>query len=133
LQEEEQRRLAYLQAGAQGTSFYAQVHKLETGASAIDPAPVRADIAFMDSRKDTADFRAARLTRLLNLHAGHPALAALTPEIEAGLLRFRWALEEPGTDEMVFWGSTCRRPSSPAAGSPANSSWRASGPRSCAG
>ena len=67
------RRAAYLSYSALGSSEYSQLAKLELGLP-VDPAVLTAQLDFVDSRKDTADFHVATLLRILYRHGQSPAL-----------------------------------------------------------
>lgn len=68
----------------------------------VEAADLAAALAFVDQRNDCADFRLATLLRLLLAHD-----AAMTPDARAALMRtlrgFRYWMDQPGQDGMVFW------------------------------
>lgn len=100
----EGRKQVYLQLSGAGSGYYAQLARLELGSAPFERAPVDDLLDFMDARKDTADFKATALLRLLFLHGANPALPPdLVARAKRTLLGFRYRLEDPGQDEMVFW------------------------------
>ena len=101
---EQARRADYLAFAAQGGGYYAQIARLSHGAGPVDRSPLDAAMDFMDARKDTADFKANALVRLLALHGSHPGLPSdVRDRIERTLLGFKYWVDEPGRDEMIFW------------------------------
>lgn len=104
------RRDAYLRAAAQGLiggageNVYTEIARLETGILPVAPGAIDDAAAMMDRREDTADFGANALLRLLHLHGSNPALpAAAKSRAEAALIAFKYWIDEPGRDEMVYW------------------------------
>jgi hypothetical protein len=93
--------------GAPGrNSLDAQVCRVAAGApgTELDEAVIDAACAFVDDRRDTADFRAATLVRLLYLDDANPVLAAETrARVEDTLRRFKYWLDQPGQDRMCYW------------------------------
>src|SRR5438132_2982530 len=58
----------------------------------------------MDQRQDTADFGANTLLRILYLHGANPMIPApQRARADAVLQGFKYWVDEPGQDEMVFW------------------------------
>lgn len=99
----EARKRDYLRFSATGGSEYAQLARLETGAP-IDRAPLDALLDFVEARRDTADFKVTALLRILHLHGQNPALPDdWKRRAKAVLLAWRWWIDEPGRDGMVFW------------------------------
>ncbi len=68
----------------------------------IEVSDVATAIAFVEARNDCADFRVTTLLRLLLAHEG-----ALSPEARDGIVTalrgFRYWMDQPGADSMVFW------------------------------
>lgn len=97
------RRRDYLQFSAAGDGYYAQLARLELGRP-VDRAPLDAMLDFVDSRRDTADFKVTALLRLLHLHGASPALPQdWRDRARSTLLGWRYWIDEPGRDGMVFW------------------------------
>jgi len=98
------RRDAYLQYSALGSGRYSQLAKLETGGS-VDRQAITDLLDFVDSRRDTADFRVSALLRILYRHPQNPGLPAdLRRRARTSLLGFRYWIDEPwASDDMVFW------------------------------
>lgn len=105
----DQRKRLYLEAVASGSvpggeGYYNQLAKLGTGIGTVDMAPLNRAVDFINGRPDTADFKASFLLRLLYLHGNHPALpGAFLQRAERALLDFKYWIDEPGTDGMIFW------------------------------
>ncbi|MBX3469322.1 MAG: hypothetical protein KF878_20810 [Planctomycetes bacterium] len=99
----EARRAAYLAHSATGGGHYAQLARLELGLP-IDRRSLDELVDFIASRRDTADFGATALVRLLYLHGANPALPQdWRDRAERTLLGWRYWLDQPGRDGMVFW------------------------------
>lgn len=99
----EARRAAYLAHSATGGSSYSQLARLELGQPFVR-AEVDRLCDFMDARKDTADFKATALLRLVYLHGTNPAIPQdLRDRARRTLLGFRYWIDEPNPDEQVFW------------------------------
>ncbi|MCO5165532.1 MAG: hypothetical protein M9894_04070 [Planctomycetes bacterium] len=99
----EARRRDYLARSATGGGHHAQLARLELGLP-IDRRPLDDMLDFIDSRRDTADFRATALLRLLLLHGANPALPQdWLDRARRTLLGWRYWLDQPGRDGMVFW------------------------------
>jgi len=89
-----------------GGNLDAQVCRVAAGdaATPLDEAVIDVACAFVDERHDTADFRVAKLVRLLYLDDANPVLSAETrAQIEDTLRRFKYWLDEPGQDPMCYW------------------------------
>jgi hypothetical protein len=99
----EARKRDYLQFAAGGDGYYAQLARLETGAP-IDRTSLDAMLDFVDARRDTADFKVTALLRLVHLHGSSAALPQdLRDRARRTLLAWRYWIDEPGRDGMVFW------------------------------
>ena len=99
----EARKQAYLLHAAQGGGRYAQIARLTVGAP-FQRGPIDDLCDFMDSRQDTADFRLTTLLRLVYLHGQDPAIPSdLRDRIDTTLKTFRYWIDEPNPDDMVFW------------------------------
>ncbi len=105
----EARRQAYLSGSVSGAipgteGYYTQIARLDLNTGPLDVTPLEHMMDFMDLRKDTSDFKATALLRLMLKHAQHPLLPAATRDrARDSLLEFKWWIDEPGTDEMVYW------------------------------
>lgn len=103
------RQSAYLQtcanqAGPGGGGLYAQLCLLAKGVGPLNEAKIRDDLAFINSREDTADFRLTAVVRILALYGNSPLLSpALKSEMEQTVLNFKYWLDEPGTDNLCWW------------------------------
>ena len=87
-----------------GEGLWTQLARLELGVGPIDESIVRDALDFVAGRNDTADFRVAALLRILYQYAADPLLdPLLRDEIEETLLGFKYWIDEPGTDSMVYW------------------------------
>ncbi len=99
----QQRRAAYLGHAAGGGGYYAQLCRLELG-QPIDRASLDDMLDFVEARRDTADFKTTALLRILYLRGGSPALPSdWQDRAKQVLLGFRYWIDEPGQDDMVFW------------------------------
>ena len=110
IEDDYDRRVAeYLQIAAHGDSLggagtWAQIARLELEDGSFEPGPVEDDIEFIGQRFDTSDFRAAALVRILVGYGDSPDLPAdLRTELERALLDFKYWVDEPGEDSMVYW------------------------------
>jgi len=83
------------------TKCFAGIQDLARGVP-IDEAPILALCAFVDARHDCADFR---LICLLKTYIDYRSLLseATMHRLEATILAFKYAMDEPGTDGMCFW------------------------------
>jgi len=105
----EARRQAYLQAcvagfGGQGENDLVQLARLELGVGPISRRAIEDSLDFLDRRPDTADFRATTLIRLAYLHGTDPLLPVdLQQRLERSLVGFKYWLDEPGQDDLVYW------------------------------
>lgn len=105
----ETRRQQYLQGAVSGSisgseGYYTQIARLDLNTGPVDVAPLDDLMDFMDLRKDTADFKATALLRLMLKHGQHALLPVATRDrARTTLLNFKWWIDEPGTDEMVYW------------------------------
>jgi hypothetical protein len=106
------RRAAYLQAAAAGTGSlagqgegsYTQVARLATGIGPLSRPVLEHMMDRMDARVDTADFDAAALLRIVWGYGTSPLLPTdLRQRADRTLLGFKWWVDEPGTDAMVYW------------------------------
>ncbi len=97
------RRRDYLAHSATGGSYYSQLARLELG-QPIDRAPLDDMLDFIDSRRDTADFKATALLRIVHLHGSSPALPQdWRDRARRVLLGWKYWIDEPGRDTGVYW------------------------------
>ena len=91
-----------LAQGAGGLS--AHLVRFERDAGPLDPETFRSTFEKIRERSDTADFPVSILVRMLYQYGDHPLMTAeLKAEIEEVLLGFKYWMDEPGTDPMVYW------------------------------
>jgi hypothetical protein len=99
----------YLDLAVHDTSLgspglFTQIARLELGAGPLDAGVIEERLDFIDARKDTADFSVTGLVRILYDHGASPLLSPdLRERIEQTLLRFKYWIDEPGSDGMVYW------------------------------
>ena len=87
-----------------GGGLYGQSCRVARGESDLDDGAIDAAIAHLGERRDTADFRANGLVRLLYLDNDTGALGDdRRAAIEQSLLDFKYWLDEPGEDGMAYW------------------------------
>jgi len=90
--------------GGLGEGLYTQLARLETGIGPLDRRPLDRSLDQMDQRVDTADFGATTILRVLRLYGGNPLIpSSLQQRMEASMLGFKFAVEDPGQDTMVYW------------------------------
>lgn len=108
----QRRRADYLVAAATGSgnlaghgeSIYTQIARLETGIGPVSRAAFELTMDRMDRREDTADFGANALLRIIYLHGTNPMIPLdLRQRAERTFLAFKYWVDEPGRDEMVYW------------------------------
>ncbi len=103
------RRQAYLANAANvpagvPESIHEQIARLETGIGPISRPALEFTLDFMASRQDTADFGANLLIRLVYLHGQNTMIPLdLRQRAESELLGFKYWVDEPGQDGLVFW------------------------------
>ena len=100
----ESRRLEVLESAAAeprgGVS--AQLAKIALGRGPLDEAAIRASLDKITRRDDTADFDAVALLRLYRTET--PLLSSeLRRSIRDTLVRFKYWVDEPGTDLLSMW------------------------------
>ena len=100
----ESRRLEVLESAAAeprgGVS--AQLAKIALGRGPLDEAAIRASLEKITRRDDTADFDAVALLRLYRTET--PLLSSeLRRSIRDTLVRFKYWVDEPGTDLLSMW------------------------------
>lgn len=80
---------------------FAGIRDLDRGMR-IDEAPIRGLCDFVDARHDCADFR---LICLIKTFIDYRTLLSepTATRIEASILGFKYAMDEPGSDGMCFW------------------------------
>ncbi len=83
---------------------YGQVCRVGAGQGELDRAPLDAAMQQLAERRDTSDFRANALVRLLYLDDATGWLGDdLRADIRETLLAFKYWLDEPGEDGMAYW------------------------------
>ncbi len=108
------RKQAYLQGCATGThpggeGLATQISRLETGIGPLSRPAIEASLDKMERREDTADFGANLLIRILYLHGANPLIPTdLRQRADRTFLAFKYAVDEPGQDDMVFWSENHR-------------------------
>lgn len=97
------RRRDYLAHSASGGGYYSQLARLELGLP-VARAALDDMLDFIDSRRDTADFKVTALLRLVHLHGANAALPQdWRDRARRTLLRWKYWIDEPGRDGMVYW------------------------------
>jgi hypothetical protein len=100
----ESRRTEVLEtaAAAPHASVSAQLAKIALGRGPLDEAAIRAALDKITRRDDTADFDAVALLRLFRTET--PLLSSdLRRAIRDTLVRFKYWVDEPGTDLLSMW------------------------------
>lgn len=103
------RRTAYLQQAVVGPfgvgeDVYTQVSRCATGTGPLFTPAIDWATAQMGQRQDTSDFSATALLRLLYGFGTSTLIApTVTAEIQSALIGFKYWLDEPGQDPMVYW------------------------------
>ncbi len=83
--------------------LYAQICRLEVGGE-INETPIRNNLTKAQNREDTSDFGLTGTMRMLYLYADSPYYPEeLQADIKETLLGFKFWMDEPGPDDMVFW------------------------------
>ncbi|MBK7974275.1 MAG: hypothetical protein IPK07_13680 [Deltaproteobacteria bacterium] len=91
-------------AAIPGSSIHAQVCALDRGTSALDDLSLTATLAKMDARQDTADFGLAAIVRILAKYRASPGVSAeQLARMETSTRDFKYWIDEPGADGMVYW------------------------------
>ncbi len=91
-------------AARPGSSIHAQVCALDRGTSALDDLSLTATLAKMDARQDTADFGLAAIVRILAKYRASPGVSAeQLARMETSTRNFKYWIDEPGADGMVYW------------------------------
>jgi hypothetical protein len=96
------RRRAFLEhsAAAQPSGLHSQIARLELGRP-LDEGAIRQGVATVRDRKDGADFAANALLRIHSYRSPHLG-DKLRQEIKQALLSFKYWMEEPGGDELLW-------------------------------
>ena len=96
--------LCLAKTGPQSGGIYGQACRVKEGLGDLHDAAIDAAIEKMTLRKDTADFAAAGVIRLLYLDDETGALGAKRrKKLEDTVLAFKFWLDEPGSDGMAYW------------------------------
>ncbi len=91
-------------AATPGSSIHAQICALDRGTSDLDDLSLGFTLAKMDERQDTADFGLAALVRILAKYRSSPGVSAdQLARIETTIRNFKYWIDEPGVDAMVYW------------------------------
>ncbi len=94
--------LAKLREGQ--TSIYAQLVRFETGEGPLDLEVFEFYLDKLNKRLDTSDFQVSALVRMLYQYGDSPLWEGdLKQRVIRTLLDFKYWIDEPGTDEMVYW------------------------------
>ena len=102
--ERRQQYLAFCAAQSPGgrIGFFSQIARLELG-QPVDEGPIREALAFVDSRKDCADFTIAGLLRILyRFDRSLNITPSLITDIETCLLGFKYWWDEPGDNGRCY-------------------------------
>ncbi len=84
--------------------LYGQCCRVYAGETDLDDGPIDSALAQLEERRDTADFRANGLVRLLYLDDATGALGdERRDSIRQTLIDFKYWLDEPGSDGMAYW------------------------------
>lgn len=87
-----------------GTGIYEQLVRLERGEGPLDAGAFSATFEKLRARRDTSDFQLTALIRMLYQYRDSPLMTpSLRAEIEDVVLNFKYWIDEPGTDPMVYW------------------------------
>lgn len=103
------RQVAYLRHCAEGqgpglAGRHGQVCVVATGGDNFNRESLAAMVEKIRIRRDTSDFDLTTLLRMLYLDRSTQALPAdLRAELEAAVLGFKYWLDQPGPDSMVWW------------------------------
>ncbi|HPO16638.1 MAG TPA: hypothetical protein PLI09_24590 [Candidatus Hydrogenedentes bacterium] len=99
-----ERKAAYLaDLPADASGDYGAVARMAVGRP-IDIETVRSSLEAVENRSDCADFRVAGLLRLMYLFGASPQMPDdVRARIQETLTRFKYWIDEPGTDNMCYW------------------------------
>lgn len=103
-EERRQQYLTYCAAQSPGgrIGFFSQIARLELR-QPVDEGPIREALAFVDSRKDCADFTIGGLLRVIYRYDQSPNIAKdLIADIETCLLGFKYWWDEPGDNRRCY-------------------------------
>ena len=106
----EERRQAFLEfactrptGGGRG-GFWGDIPRLELGRGPLSRASFQEVLDFIAARQDCSDFAITGLLRILYQYAASPLLPPdLLEAIRRTVLDFKYWIDEPGQDEMVYW------------------------------
>ena len=103
------RRAEYLEFCGAGNgpgqgSVYGQACRLAVGENTFNEDQITSALAKLEERRDTADFSANGLVRLLYVDDETGGLPdELREQIDQTLLDFKYWIDEPGQDGMAYW------------------------------
>ena len=84
--------------------LFTQIARMELGEGPLDPCVIESKLDFINQRNDTSDFYMAGLIRILYQYADSPLLdEQLLDAIIECVINFKYWIDEPGTDSMVYW------------------------------
>ena len=87
-----------------GPGLYTQVARMELNEGPLDPGVIESSLDFINRREDCSDFHVAALLRMLLGYGDSPLLGdSLKAAIEETVLNFKYWIDEPGIDSMVYW------------------------------
>ena len=90
-------------------NIYGQLVRFETGVGPLDVQAFTETIDKLTERRDTSDFNLSALVRMLYQYGESPLWAQsdygpdLKQAIETLVLGFKYWIDEPGVDPMVYW------------------------------
>ncbi len=101
----ERQRAAQEHTLAQGaTGIYEQLVRFERGEGPLDMQAFSTTFDKLRARRDTSDFQMTALIRMLYQYGDHPLMTKeLKQQIEDVVVHFKYWIDEPGTDPMVYW------------------------------
>ncbi|MDX1695340.1 MAG: hypothetical protein R3208_16370 [Ketobacteraceae bacterium] len=94
---------------ATGNSIHAQLIRFETNTGPLDAQAFITTIEKLRARRDTSDFNLNSLVRMLYQYGDSPLWRTsdygpdLKADIVALVLGFKYWIDEPGIDDMVYW------------------------------
>ena len=87
-----------------GQGIYEQLVRFERNEGPLDTEAFSATFEKLRSRRDTSDFQLTAFIRMLYQYGDAPLMTpSLRAEIEDVVVNFKYWIDEPGTDPMVYW------------------------------
>lgn len=84
--------------------IYSQLVRLERNAGPLDIDAFNSVFEKLAARRDTSDFQMVPLIRMVYQYWDSPLLTEeLKAQITSTILNFKYWIDEPGTDPMVYW------------------------------